>query len=349
MNRPAPKGWCPDAYHPMEAADGFILRVKPRFGRLSPPQLIALAQIAERFGNGEVQITQRGNLQLRGVAKGWIAKAQTALQAASLIDDDPASEHRRNTIFAPAPLSKAQEETVQLFYDRLGDLPELPSKFCFGFDFAQNQEHAPTLGAQADIMIRQTGKNAIEEAIAQAHWFVHHAPADVTRLRKLPPEVLPEKDVEIPQSTASYPLGHQGQYFWAKAPFGVLPCPLIHSLACTGDVGFATGGVISLTGAPEGCVEDLILSPDDPRALTRACIGAPHCSAARGPTREIAARLGGDLHVSGCPKGCADPNKARRVLLPKGESFDLVLEGFAWDEPQITGLSLDQIIEEGEA
>ena len=41
-HRPAVRGWCPDAWRPMAAGDGLIVRVKPRLGRLSADDMAAL-------------------------------------------------------------------------------------------------------------------------------------------------------------------------------------------------------------------------------------------------------------------------------------------------------------------
>jgi precorrin-3B synthase len=55
-----------------------------------------------------------------------------------------------------------------------------------------------------------------------------------------------------------------------------------------------------------------VTAPDDPRLRVTACAGAPACGAALLPTRAIAPRLaaladGVALHLSGCPKRCAQP------------------------------------------
>ena len=67
MSAPAIRGWCPGAHRPMAAGDGLVVRVRPPMGELSPVQAHGLAGLAKRFGNGFVELTNRGNLQLRGV------------------------------------------------------------------------------------------------------------------------------------------------------------------------------------------------------------------------------------------------------------------------------------------
>jgi precorrin-3B synthase len=58
----------------MPSGDGLIVRVRPQHARISAHDLAALAHLARSAGNGIVELTRRGNLQLRGVsASSWPA------------------------------------------------------------------------------------------------------------------------------------------------------------------------------------------------------------------------------------------------------------------------------------
>ena len=63
------RGWCPSAHRPMASGDGLLVRVKPRMGRLSAKSMQTVCQLADRYGNGMIDLTSRGNLQIRGVAE----------------------------------------------------------------------------------------------------------------------------------------------------------------------------------------------------------------------------------------------------------------------------------------
>jgi precorrin-3B synthase len=69
-----------------------------------------------------------------------------------------------------------------------------------------------------------------------------------------------------------------------------------------------------------------VVSPEDTRRHVVACAGAPACSSARMPTRELAPLVANALHglvkddstvvhLSGCAKGCAHPRRATLVLV----------------------------------
>ncbi len=58
---------CPGLFRMAKALDGSICRVKLTFGNLSTGQARSVADAAQRFGNGVIEITNRANLQIRGV------------------------------------------------------------------------------------------------------------------------------------------------------------------------------------------------------------------------------------------------------------------------------------------
>lgn len=59
---------CPGALQVHQAADGPLARVRLPGGVITSPQLQVLATAAQEIGNGEIELTSRGNVQLRAVA-----------------------------------------------------------------------------------------------------------------------------------------------------------------------------------------------------------------------------------------------------------------------------------------
>jgi precorrin-3B synthase len=53
----------------MQTGDGLIVRVSPRGRSLRPGDLAAIADIAERHGNGLIDLTRRANIQVRGISE----------------------------------------------------------------------------------------------------------------------------------------------------------------------------------------------------------------------------------------------------------------------------------------
>jgi precorrin-3B synthase len=67
MNAFSRRGACPALAAPMQTGDGLLVRLNPIAGGLSPKLLIGLAESALRHGNGIMEVTARGSLQIRGL------------------------------------------------------------------------------------------------------------------------------------------------------------------------------------------------------------------------------------------------------------------------------------------
>jgi precorrin-3B synthase len=75
------RGACPSLSAPMSTGDGLLVRINPLDGALTPAQLAAIAQAAARFGNGLLEITSRGSLQIRGLTDATVAPFSKAISA----------------------------------------------------------------------------------------------------------------------------------------------------------------------------------------------------------------------------------------------------------------------------
>ncbi|RKR07530.1 precorrin-3B synthase [Kushneria sinocarnis] len=61
------RGACPTLHAPMATGDGHLARLPPLPRGLGVAETIVLCEAAERLGNGIIELTRRGNLQLRGL------------------------------------------------------------------------------------------------------------------------------------------------------------------------------------------------------------------------------------------------------------------------------------------
>ncbi|SIT59637.1 Cobalamin biosynthesis protein CobG [Mesorhizobium prunaredense] len=67
MNAFSRRGACPALSAPMQTGDGLLVRLNPVAGGLSPKSLIGLGESASQHGNGIMEVTARGSLQIRGL------------------------------------------------------------------------------------------------------------------------------------------------------------------------------------------------------------------------------------------------------------------------------------------
>jgi precorrin-3B synthase len=141
----------------MESGDGLLLRIRPRLGTLSLPALATIARTAAEFGSGEIDLTNRGNLQLRGLNADSYPQALAKLDAAGLIDTDASIEAVRNIVVDPLSGIDPARTDIRALAAQLEDVlvrnrtfRTLPGKF--GFSFSGSVE--PQVGGRsADIMV----------------------------------------------------------------------------------------------------------------------------------------------------------------------------------------------------
>lgn len=95
------KGWCPGALRPMPSGDGLIVRLRISCGALRAQTAGRIAILAARYGNGSIDLTQRANLQLRGIREVALPVLTDELFALGLLDGTAESEAVRNVLLSP--------------------------------------------------------------------------------------------------------------------------------------------------------------------------------------------------------------------------------------------------------
>ncbi|NML10591.1 cobalamin biosynthesis protein CobG [Sphingobium sp. AR-3-1] len=350
------KGWCPDAWRPMMAGDGLLVRVKPRLGRLTRDQAAGLANAAATHGNGLIDMTRRANLQLRGVSEsGWRVLLDRLL-AMDLVDAGADHEKRRNILVSPTwRLGDDSHRIADDLLARLDDLPAaLPGKVGFVIDAGA----APLLHDQpgdfriersdaGDLMLRADGRSTgcavalggeADALIALAHWFVASGGAAAGRMARHDAPLPGWAEGALHAAAAILPWGRGTSY---GLPFGRIDAALLARLAkalpqCSGLR--TTPWRILLLEAPVAMQDDgLLTDPADPLLRVDACPGQPACAQASVETRDLARRLAphmaGRLHVSGCAKSCASAAPAAVTLTGRHGRYDLALDARAGSPP----------------
>jgi precorrin-3B synthase len=133
------RGWCPSVTRPMPSGDGLLVRLSLPADSVPPALLHAIASCARRFGNGFVDLTRRGNLQLRGLSEETIPGLIEALSSFEGVAPPHEAESARDIMMSPLsgldpkavcdvrPIVKALRERLA----RETSLRALPAKFCF--------------------------------------------------------------------------------------------------------------------------------------------------------------------------------------------------------------------------
>ncbi|HEX3993879.1 MAG TPA: precorrin-3B synthase, partial [Acetobacteraceae bacterium] len=135
-------GWCPGVLRPMRSGDGLIVRLKIGGGIVDARLAARIANWSHRWGNGQIDLSGRGNLQLRGLAAQNLEALRDAVAEAGLLDPSADGEAVRNVVSSPLagldpgavldvrPIARALERRLSLD----ATLHGLPAKFGFVID-----------------------------------------------------------------------------------------------------------------------------------------------------------------------------------------------------------------------
>lgn len=308
------------------AADGALARVRLPGGMLTAAQLGALSAAASHWGSGTLELTARGNVQVRGITD--VAAVADAIAGAGLL---PSATHERVRSIVASPLSGRAGGNVDV-REWVADLDaaicaeprlaELGGRFWFSLDDGR----ADVSGLRADVGVhalpdgcavllagRDTGvrvphSEAVTTLIAVALRFVE-ARGTAWRVQELadPAGLLPGADaagVVFPAVTTP-PVGwleqDDGQVaLGAAVPLGVLPARVADYLAAIEaplvitpwrsvlvcDLDEAVADVALRVLAPLG----LVFDANSPWLTVSACTGSPGCAHSAADVRADVAR-----------------------------------------------------------
>ena len=369
------KGRCPGAWQPMASGDGLIVRVRPRFAQLSGQQALALCEAARRWGSGTIDLTNRANLQLRGIREGDWRPLMSALAESHLVDDEPALEARRNLLVAPDwQPGDATHQATTLLLEQLGELPELPAKVGFAIDAgvqpvladdsadlriecAENGQWLVRAdGHQRGTPVASPGA-AVALLIRLAHWFVetggHHSKR-VRRHRCSLPSWAPESTLPAPPrpplALGNCELAPSARAAVYGLPFGQVDARILEQLIKTSGVEcvrVTPWRRLLIVGMAARVADGLVLDKQSPALNVDACPGAPHCEQATVGSRPLAMALAsaieGSLHLSACSKGCARRSPADVCIVGRQGRYDLIFGSTADGEPEVSGLTEAQV------
>ena len=79
------RGACPTLGRPMRTGDGLLARLRPADCVMLLSQLRAIAHAAAEFGNGIIEVTARGSLQVRGLRPEAVAPLEQAVLGAGIV------------------------------------------------------------------------------------------------------------------------------------------------------------------------------------------------------------------------------------------------------------------------
>ncbi len=334
---------CPGALQVHQAADGALARVRLPGGMIRADQLAALAEAADRFGTATLELTNRGNVQIRGISEPESVAA--AVADAGLLPS-PTHEKVRNIVASPLSGRVGGRADVRHWVGDLDralqadqGLAALPGRFWFSIDdgtgdvsglgadaglYATEDSTLALLLDGVDTGVRLDPPDGVPALISVARRFVDIR-GNAWRVKELPhvtalldgwhPVAAPGGRITPGRS----PVGWIGQdddrvALGAAVPLGVLSARQAQFLAAIEAPMVITPWrsvlVCDLT-APVADTALRVLAPmglvfDDSSPWLRisACVGSPGCERSRADVRAEATRAAASGVGAGHYVGC---------------------------------------------
>jgi precorrin-3B synthase len=351
---------CPGALQVHQAADGGLARVRVPGGRLTAVALRAVVDAAVELGDGSVELTSRGNLQVRGLAPGAEVVLGGRLAAVGLL---PSASHERVRNIVASPLAGAVVRALVAELDRglcaRPGLAGLPGRFLFAVDdgrgdvawldadvaaLSLGDEVAILLGG-VDVGLRVASSEVPATMLAcaegflslrDAEWRVAELPSGPSRIAEGLRRALAAPSVARGVPVVRGPVGVVDQpdgllAVGAAVPLGRLTRSQGQVLAGAGDLVITPWrGVVVPDLLPEPAARiaerlrasGLLLDPRAPGIAVSACAGRPGCAKALADVRADAAAMIAAGTVVPVPVHWS--GCSRRCGRPRGEAVDVV-------------------------
>ena len=357
---------CPGVLRPHLAQDGAVVRIRFPGGQTTGAALGRLSRIAQQFGSGDLQLTSRASVQLRGLPDPVPAALTAAVREAGFLPSET-HERVRNIIASPlSGISGGLADLRRLVADLDAGicaeprLASLPTRFLFvvddgrgdvsgrPFDLgyrAVDHDHGWLLLGAADLGMSVPASCAADMLLALAREFLaaSRQSGDVWHVRELrswTTSVPGVRTISLPLERTDAPLGAVGGAASVQVPLGSLTpaqAATIEAASAAGRVVITPSRGLVLPGAagrlPELVAAGFIDDASSPWSAISACVGAPSCQKSLIDTRAYATRLaesGHELprtHISGCERRCGAPAGAHHdLVVPTGSPLLLVGE-----------------------
>lgn len=356
---------CPGLLVPHAAEDGLLVRLRLPGGQTTVAQLGALSRIAGTFGQGDLQLTSRGNIQIRGIDQTALEPMTEAVVSAGFLPS-PAHERVRNIVASPLTGIRGGLVDVRpvvadldrrLCQDPL--LAALPGRFLFAVDDGRGDvtslsfdlavrllspDRAVVLVGGPGYGFSVAADDAVDTVLALARRFVS-ARAGLSpppwHIRELAAKSLDSRVLAIDALPTALPpaLGRVGGAAVVQVPLALLTAAQVRALtdAGSGHLVVTPWRGLVLPGAADRLevLTDAGLVSDEtsPWFGISACIGSPGCARSRIDTRQLATSLVGRhpsalprVHVAGCERRCGSPSEVHLGLVAPASVDDALTQ-----------------------
>jgi precorrin-3B synthase len=361
------RGACPGLSSPMQTGDGLLARLTPAGATISLHQFAGLWAAAQAHGNGIVEVTSRGSIQVRGLREATAPLfaadvAALAIEASDAIPVliDPVSDNQALAAEIRAALAGLAVPGLSAKLSVVIDLDPLAADISLRTidgDYVHAALAGSPLGAFARRHVADSVRRLFEALAAKAPGSRMRDTIERGGIEGFKARVA-GRLIDVPSPAPRLPSDPIGVH---HLPSGIalgIGLPFGHSDAATlarlidavrqaGASGFRTapGRALLVMGLPSNAAPAVttavkalgfIVDLADPRRRIVACAGAPICASGQIPARALAPLLadaatnlsaGGVIHLSGCAKGCAHPQPAQVAVVGCAGLCDIAVDG----------------------
>jgi precorrin-3B synthase len=336
---------CPGVLRPHLAADGAMVRVRVPGGQTAGSALGKLSRIAQQFGSGDLQLTSRGSLQIRGLPDPMPMGLVDAVQSVGFLPSET-HERVRNIVGSPLTGISGGVTDVRPLIASLDAglcseprLANLPTRFLFAVDDgrgdvsgapfdlgyqAVDHDHGWVLLGGAERGLSVPARDAVPMLLELAHRFLTASQKfdhvwHVRELADWATTVPGVRAVDLPAAITDTPLGAIAGAASVHVPLALLTPAQVAAVEA-----HAAGSVVitpsrglvlpdTADRLPALVAAGLVADPASPWSAVSACVGAPYCASALISTRAYATALASSgfplprTHISGCQRRCGAP------------------------------------------
>ncbi|MFF1822558.1 precorrin-3B synthase [Kribbella sp. NPDC058245] len=339
-----------------QAADGGLARIRVPGGLLSVTQLDVLRSASLDLGDGRLELTSRGNLQIRALRPDGPQELSDRLYGAGLL---PSLTHERVRNILVSPLSGLDGRYDVLPLAAAVDrglcadpgLAELPGRFLFALDDGRGDladsgadvlvqaidsreallivgTHGVRVGWGDVVELMLAVASAFLELREGAEWRIVEVADGSTRIFE---QLGLQASTELPVTGAPVEAGLHGTALVATVPLGSLTqeqaAVLVEVAEWVRVTPWRSVVLPAVTTEPLEAV-GLITTPDSVWNGVTACAGRPGCAKALADVRSDAWRVtpqlvrdGRRVHWSGCERRCGKPAGVFVDILAVGNGY----------------------------
>jgi precorrin-3B synthase len=342
----------------MPTGDGLLARLLPMGSVVKLRAMLEFLKAAEEYGNGIIEITARGSVQVRGLTTATAPAFATCIAALNLYAPEGP------VVMTAWPADESRCEVIQFLREKMiASLLEESQNLNLSPKLSIMIEGTETSPLSADIRLGVMDEASIYITAGKTRlgsFPARHAVAAVHGILRLIAshgKTARAHDAPLYKGYClSSPILASPECMKITLPFGRTTATLFTRLLLAARNAGATHIITTAPNAMTLCGDvsldrslllvkahelGFIVSGDDPRLRISVCAGVPACASAHIPTHKLARELvqniaGGEglaFHVSGCSKGCAHPGQAAITLIGQEGGVGVVLNGRACDKP----------------